>query len=94
MNCSLIRFPLLYTCRGIVVSFVLSGILLITSAPLYFFGTLFQKVCNDMAPPRYVFLTNTVDNQSVWEGSTLLGFLLASRLNISAANISVSATLE
>ena len=65
------------------------------SVPLYFIGTLLQKICNDIAPPQYVFLANTVDNQTVWGGATLVGTLLASQLSTDLnANISVVGILK
>lgn len=79
-------------CRGVGASFSFSGLLLIFPALLYTFSTLLQKVCNDLSPPDYVFFTNTLDNRTLWGGSTFLGTLLSDQGNSSSEFVDLSAT--
>lgn len=74
---------LTFICRGVGAHFSLSGLLLIFSTLLYASSTLLQKVCNDLSPPGYVFITNTIDNRTLWDGSTLLSTLINNQLNSS-----------
>lgn len=75
------------SCSGIGASFTISGVILMVSVLLYALGTLLQVTCNDFAPPEHVFLSNTVDNQTLWNGKTLLG----AQFNV---NLSISTTLR
>jgi hypothetical protein len=66
-----------------MVTFGVAGLMLIISCVFYFFGTLFQKICNDLAPPDYILLAHTVDNRTLWGGVTLVTVALRNRLNSS-----------
>lgn len=80
-------------CSGTALSFLSGGLLLIIASLMYFSSTGMQKICNDLAPPEYVAFQRIFDDRQVWDGRTLVGNILHSKLSIDA-NISITTFLQ
>lgn len=76
------------------MSFVMCSLLLVCSSLIYLSSTLFQKVCDDFSPPEYVFFANTIDNEELFGGETLLSALLGGQVNNSDLDLRITNIFE
>lgn len=80
-------------CRGIVVVFISTSLLLVVASASYGLATGVQKVCNDLQPPDYTLFREVADNPSVWGGYTLVGVITRETVS-RTVNLSISHLLR
>ncbi len=61
---------------------MITGGLLAFSTLIYFLSTSYQRICNDLAPKRYIFFNNTIDDVSLWGGKTLISAIINDRTGL------------
>lgn len=80
-------------CRGIVVVFISTSLLLVVASASYGLATGVQKVCNDLQPPDYSLFREVADDPSMWGGYTLVGVVTRETVG-RTVNLSISHLLR
>lgn len=79
--------------RGVVIAFVASPVLLMTTAASLGLAGGIEKVCEDLEAPEYTLFKEVVDDPNVWGGVTLVG-LVTRELTNTVVNISIHQSLR